>query len=357
VLGLGAWALVAALEAERSPSFAWGEGILLGLAFWCHILALIPALAIGLQLLLRTWRRPLGVLTPLLLGWGLGYFPGLLWNLANGGESFLYLLPGGPSVGEAAATSPAQRLAGLALDLLPRLMGYVPADGALDRPSWWLTLAAGVVGLAAVVRFAARPGRLRGSVFRLLALLAAANIALVVGALPYLPGNPRYILFLMLALPVPLAACVRWTAGRLLLLALLALGVLGSGTQAIGKIEQDRGWRQLASDLERLGVRHCYSDFYLATRITFLTAERIVCTAKLGPTTTEYFFEYRTVVEVAPEAAFVAVNHAQADKLERRLRRLGVAYTRTDSTRPILHGLARKVDPQELFPDRDFPLR
>ena len=124
------------------------------------------------------------------------------------------------------------------------------------------------------------------------------------------------------------------------------------------KIGLDRQWRGLVAGLEQLGVRHCYSDFFLATKVNFLSAERVVCSAKLGPTTTEYFFEYRREVEAAPAAAYLAVNQAQADKLQRRLERLGVAHQRRgDFMKPVLFDLARKVDPQELFPDREFPLR
>ena len=74
----------------------------------------------------------------------------------------------------------------------------------------------------------------------------------------------------------------------------------------------------------------CYTDFYLATKINFLSGERVACSAKLGPTTTEYFFEYRAAVDAAPEAALVAVNPTAAEKLERRLERLGVTYERRD---------------------------
>ena len=105
------------------------------------------------------------------------------------------------------------------------------------------------------------------------------------------------------------------------------------------------------------GVRCCYTDFYLATKVNFLSEERVVCSSKLGPTTTEYFFAYRERVERAPAAAYIAVNEDNADKLERRLARLGVTYERRDLMKPVLLRLSRKVDPEELFPDREFPLR
>jgi hypothetical protein len=111
------------------------------------------------------------------------------------------------------------------------------------------------------------------------------------------------------------------------------------------------------SELERAGVRYCYSDFFLATRINFLSSERVVCSAKLGPFTTEYFFSYRERVERATEAALIPVNQTAAARLERRLGELGVTYERRDLVKPVLLRLSRKVDPEELFPGREFPIR
>ena len=55
----------------------------------------------------------------------------------------------------------------------------------------------------------------------------------------------------------------------------------------------------------------------------------MICSAKLGPTTTEYFFRFRRARwRRRPDAALVAVNQTAADKLERRLERLGVTYER-----------------------------
>jgi hypothetical protein len=83
----------------------------------------------------------------------------------------------------------------------------------------------------------------------------------------------------------------------------------------------------------------------------------VQCSAKLGPTTTEYFFEYRERVEKAAEAALVPVNPTAAIRLERRLGELGVRYERRDLMKPVLLRLSRKVDPEELFPLREFPWR
>jgi len=367
VLAFGAWALAcvgawlrsARSAGESGPSrLLLAAGLLLGLGFWCHILAVMLALPAVLLVLAQARRAALLPLLALAGGLALGYWPGLLWNATNGWVSFRYLVPGLQPVGESAASTPWDRLAGLALDHAPLLLGYAPAT----TPAWDLVvrvLAWGAVGLALVaLGFAARAGWSE-PVGPLGLLLAATGctLAVVVLALPYLAGNPRYPLFLMVPLPALLGrlASQRW--GRAALVAAMALGTWGLLSQGQVKLGLDRQWRGLVAGLEQLGVRHCYSDFYLATKVNFLSGERVVCSAKLGPTTTEYFFEYRQEVEGAPAAAYVAVNRAQADKLERRLERLGVAHARRDLMKPVLFDLARKVDPQELFPDRHFPLR
>ena len=137
---------------------------------------------------------------------------------------------------------------------------------------------------------------------------------------------------------------------------LLAVSALASLAQARSKIDADGRWRGFVRDVETQHVRFCYTDFYLATKINFLSEERIVCSSKLGPNRTEYFFEYRERVNRASEAAFVAVNSAQARKLEARLQGLGVAFARLDSMKPLLMP-SRKVDPEELFPGEAFGLR
>ena len=92
-------------------------------------------------------------------------------------------------------------------------------------------------------------------------------------------------------------------------------------------------------------------------RVARKKSERVVCTAKLGPFTTEYFFAYRQRVEQAAEAALIPVNRTAAARVERRLGELGVAFERRDLVKPVLFRLSRKVDPEELFPGREFPMR
>ena len=363
VLALGTAALVLGVRWVREPDrrglTSLLLGLVLGLAFWCHILAVIHVAAIGLFLLMAARWAALRALPAIVCGLALGAFPSLLWNAANGWASFHYLLPGGTPVGEAEAGPPlAARLAGVLADHAPVLLGYDPgyprpADLALKAAAF-ATLA---LAMGALVVAAGLAVRNKCDVLRLLLVLVAVNVATVLFALPYLPGNPRYLLFLVAPVAVFLALLLRAPRTRPVFAAIVAVGALGSLAQAPGALASEARWRGFVADLEREGVRWCYTDFYLATKVNFLSEERVVCSAKLGPTTTEYFFEYRPQVEQAPEAAFVAVNDDNADKLARRLARLGVTCERLDSMKPVLLRLSRKVDPSELFPERGFPWR
>jgi len=162
----------------------------------------------------------------------------------------------------------------------------------------------------------------------------------------------------MSVVPVFLADALAEGVWRRLALGLLiATGALASFAQVPDTLRKDARWRQFVADLEREGVRFCYTDFFMATRLNFLSGERIVCSAKLGPNTTEYFFEYRERVERAAEAAIVAVNPTSAGRLEEKLASLGVRYERLDLMKPVLLRFSRKVDPQDLYPGREFPMR
>jgi hypothetical protein len=371
VLALGTWALWLAArwtrEGHHRPRLALAAGLLLGLGFWCHILAVIPLFAITAALLLAGPAAAPRSLLALAFGWCVGYAPGWLWNASNDWLSFHYLLPGEARVDATGTPGLAALTAGLGeklrlmvTDYWPVLMGYDtgygPALSGLLATLAWLGVAA---ALFAAGRAALRARRERSWPLAVLLLFAVANLAIALVALPHVPGNPRYILFLMSVVPVFLADALGARAAwrRVVLGLLIATGALASFAQVPPTLRQDARWRQFVADLEREGVRYCYTDFYLATRVNFLSKERIVCSAKLGPTTTEYFFEYRERVENAPEAAFIAVNRTSAGRLEKRLQGLGVGYERLDLVKPVLTRLSRKVDPAELFPGREFPVR
>ncbi len=363
VLGLGAIALWACAQSlgDRADAARWGAiGALLGLALWCHILAVIPLAACGLALLAwapaRRWPAAGGALVA---GWATGYAPGVLWNLANAGLSFRYLLPGGEKVaGAEAAPGWGERLALLATDQWPVLLGYDPGwPASIDAALRAGAFAAVALALLALARLAVAPADPGRPARRVVLLFAAVNTAVALVALPQIPGNPRYILFLAIPVAVAMGALGTSRGGRLALGGALAFGALGSIAQLPAAADADAKWRDFAAELQAAGIRHCHTDFFIAAKLNFVSGGALTCSSKLGPTTTEYFFEHRRAADAAPDAALIAVNATNAEKLERRLQRLGVAYRRLDAMKPVLFAFSRPVDPAELFPQQTFPLR
>ena len=281
-----------------------------------------------------------------------------MWNAANHWGSFQYLVPGSTEGGGEAGPGLGARALGLVTDQLPFLLGYDPGYGPLTSTLLRLVgLTATVLVLASLAWSVRRVSHEPKGARVALLVFVAVNLLVAFFALPQLPGNPRYLLFLVAPCVIFLAEACAARRLRPVFAALVAAGAVASVAQGPGVLATDAKWRGFAADLRAEGVRYCYTDFYLATKINFLTEEQVTCTAKLGPTTTEYFFEYRQRVEAAPEAALIAVNQTAAGRLERRLTDLGVGYERRDLMKPTLLRLSRKVDPEELFPGRDFPWR
>ena len=372
VLALGSWALVLGarlLEREDARFSGWcATGVLLGLGFWCHILAIAHvaglALAVALAFRARAWLPYLG----LLVGFAIGYWPGLLWNARNEWTSFLYLVPSGywasarllhPVAAEAARPGMLARVAAVFTDYGPVLFGFDSGyPRVLDLASRGLA-GLGVLAFIAALMASLRRVRAAGRVETnaLLLCFTAANLSVALVALPYIPGNPRYLLFLFAPACALIARLFGEGRRRIVLFLLIAFGVLGSLGQAREKIQSSLEWRQFVVDLRREGVRHCHSDFYLAARITFYGEENPLCSSKLGPVTTEYFQDYRGRVDREPRVDIVAVNQFSAARIEKKLQELGVAYERRDLMKPVLLRLSRRVDPAEIFPGRDFSPR
>jgi hypothetical protein len=364
VLALGALALLLTAQWLRQPGdrtpLALAIGVLLGLAFWCHVLGIIHAAAVvAALLLLGGLRAALGAAPWLAGGFALGNLPALIWNARNGWASFLYLLPSeyrgsAESLADSAPPGPGilERLWLLLSDHGPLLMGYDPGyPPALDAASRVLAWAGVIAALAAAGWIAWRCRRPRqAGAEAVLVVFALTTVAVLLVALPHVPGNPRYALFLATPAAVWLPRLLDRGWRRGLLVALVAFGALGSLGQLPPKRQADVRWRGLVADMLAAGVQHCYSDYYIAARLDFFSEERLVCSAGLGPTPTDYF-EHRPRVDAAAEAALVPVNATAGDKVERRLARIGVTATRLDLMKPVLLP-ARKVTPEELLPHR-----
>jgi hypothetical protein len=282
VLALGTWALWLTArwttEKQQRSVLALAAGLLLGLAFWSHILAVIYLAAVGVVFVLAGRLRSVPSVAALTVGSTLGYFPGLLWNVSNDWLSFHYLLPGAARTGETGLSVLVADLRDKAWAMLvdgwPVLLGYDSGygpglDGLLRGVGWFGVAAAAV----AVVMAARRWARERSWPIAVLLLFLAVNMVIALLALPHVPGIPRYLLFLMSVLPILLAEAFGTGWRRVVLFALIAAGAVASFAQVPGTLRRDARWRGFVADLEGEGVRWCYTDFHLATRINFVSEE------------------------------------------------------------------------------------
>jgi hypothetical protein len=165
-----------------------------------------------------------------------------------------------------------------------------------------------------------------------LALLLGGGLATVMysispSAIP--PGHTRYLIGMLIALPAmiyPLwfAGIERWSGFRAshrswmrrisvswvcLGLIFLALGggVVSTYVLAPAARAQYGADQSLIRDLDRLGVRHMYTDYWTCYKVAFLTRERMTCDVlnkSLGQGNNRYV-PYVAEVQADPRAAYV----------------------------------------------------
>jgi hypothetical protein len=259
-------------------------GLLSGLAWWVHPLAICLAPLVVVACLLgttRAWLAP-RVLALLALGFLAGASP-WIWRNAKTGWASLRA----PEMAPAAAARTPGRVYDLFAQALPRLLGG-RHDGYLPPPfpgAPWIAL--GVLALLAgfavreLRRAPTRSGRL-GSALFLTLLFFIPLLSLAVARTDF--REPRYFLPLFLAV-APLAggllAALRprpvWAA-----LVLLPLLALGPGSEITAPEIRDRALHQIRSDPGRLlaglrerGVNDLYTSYWNAYRLVFLSGERL----------------------------------------------------------------------------------
>ncbi|WDZ87337.1 hypothetical protein [Micromonospora cathayae] len=220
-------------------------------------------------------------------------------------------------LGEGTAGEWADRLHGGVLLGLSMGTSFCAPGRCADWQLWWGVLAplllvvAGLVALRA--RWALRPTRWPGDVARAerirqggrLALVGAAAVSLLAYAVSAAAGrtpveSSRYLSCLLISLPALLwplwaAAAGRLPAGRLRIgryraglrlagsggLAAVAAGALwATGTliaEAPTLTRADQQRRGLVAELDRLGVRHFYAEYWTCNPVVFATRERLAC--------------------------------------------------------------------------------
>ncbi|MGC5022877.1 hypothetical protein [Micromonospora sp. DT47] len=349
--------LIAVGLAERRVTHRWAAvglaGLLAGLALWSDWL-IAPYLAVAGLLLLYVLRRELlgwsGAL--LLVGFAVGLAPMVRDNLvASPGQDSLSVFRE-ISSGTGPVPPWSQRLSGGLLEGVPLATGLCPVTGCARWQEWFgalypfLLVAAAGLALVGYRRAAGAPTAVRVRPVAHLTLVAGAALTLLSYVRSSLAGtdpltNARYLSVLQISLPAVLwplwlaaVACWRGTvgaAGRLagatataVLAALTATAVVATGlflTALDAPRSEERRARELADAVRRTGLREVYGDYWTCNRLTFNTAEEVVCAVldgDLSPGQNRYRPYWRQVGEAA-RPGYVLPAGSPA---ERRLRRL-----------------------------------
>ncbi|MET8233778.1 hypothetical protein ABZS77_24210 [Micromonospora sp. NPDC005298] len=330
---------------------AWG--FLAGLMLWVDPLVLPYVVATG-AVLVGFCRRELWGAAVALLGAAavLGATPLLLHSLSTGRNPLRAVLSAG---GADASAGWADRLHG-GLLLGPSLgMGFCAPGRCATWQLWWsyalpvLLVVAALTAWWAMRRGSGAELRVAGAVRLALVLAAVANLAAytvssAAGRTPV--ESSRYLSCLLISLPAllwpvwtvarrgprPPAADRRplrpWLARPVALVLLVAtLGTAahatwqGARTAPASRAAEARH-DELVATLRHLGVRHVRAGYWTCNRLTFASAEQVVCAVvddTLRPGFDRYP-AYRREVDAAPAPAWVApTGSALAARLDERL--------------------------------------
>jgi len=330
-------------ESEGRLRRAFWMGILGGLAFWAHILATYYLLAAILVLVACDWSyRSLSRLTIFLGGFVLGDLPGILWNITHEWLSFRWwALDQSESADRVGRTL--DQLKGVFTTSLAVLMGWWPTES----PPWpggfwrWALL---VVFPACLVYFCFRfrhellllsRGRLTPESFLVgFSLLVIAVFAQ--SSFGWMTEEPRYLLFLFSVVPIFLASSL----GPLWRRAPWIAGVIGALIVFVNLYGSGDYWLRA---VEKLGVQHGHTDYYISYKYNFLSHGRLEWTSALGPAQTEWYMPYRDEVAKAGEVALIPRSYRLARRIGRRLDGRGITYRREDLLYPVLFDFSKKV--------------
>jgi hypothetical protein len=346
---------------------AFWIGILGGFAFWIHILATYYLLAsVGILLAHRFGRSAVARLSTFALGFAVGDFPGILWNLSHDFQSFRWWgVDAAPA--EAAAASRVGRTLAQLLEVFRTsfavLAGYWPKD---DPPSPEAFFRVGLLVLfpLSIAVFAYRYREkirllARARVTPEAAALGFAVLVVVVFAqssFGWMTEEPRYLLFLFSVLPLFVATALSslFRLSRLVSCAaaavLLFVSLRGAALYFSSARESDAANREFVAKLEELQIRHVHSDYHLSYKYVFLSGGRMVWTSALGPSQTEWYLPFRDEVNEASDVALVPRSFRFARRIEKRLEERGIRYRREDLLYPVLFDFSEKISLSWLVP-------
>lgn len=377
-------------RAWRFPVYAcWG--LVAGLGLWSDLLIIPFVFMPGLLLLIACWRELLQVVAALsaLLGLAAGAYPLIRYNLtAAPGKDSLTTLRGlhGTSNSYLELVNIVKELKGTTQVSIPMMTGnpFCPVTelsflGPNSPRSLQCTLIHGVWGFGYLLVFAIAFALVFWAIWRglrrrasaeerqdvlrqtaRLSLLGAGLMALLLytfsDAPLTWPGiHGRYIIGLLIVTPAilwPLWVGLRTMQVRFVglitrIISAVALvgmcAVLIAGTVlAFGELPSIQAKNQhdqtLINDLEHLGVKHIYTDYWTCNKIAFLSNDKVICGVVTGELTPSHNRDphYYDIVSADPASSYVfpidTGYNAPSDKstripaVEKKLQSKGVKY-------------------------------
>ncbi len=358
--------------ARRVKKTFW-LGFLLGYTFWLHILALSYMAVAALFLFLRNkWLALRREGWAGLAGFVIGGLPLIVYNLLNNFATFRDV---GRTTSWAKSWLLCQVLFQHTLHFLVGTKVMYFGDNAkflpLPEALGWAVAGVWILGLALAIL---APFRSYLPLFRLslkrvdatillVALLVAAMFLFVRGDRSA-SHNVRYVLPVVSALPVLLAAGLDrvWTRTRLLAAGLLAVVIAG---QAWGNLALARLWRDpavverdiflpdttaLRAYLAGHGIRHAYANYWIAYRVTFESKEQLICAEPYNQRFPGKPVKFLDEVQAADNVAYVYVTARRdgfsAEEFEEAVAQLGVTCTRTNvASFTVFHDFRLPAEP------------
>lgn len=288
-------------------------GGLFGIGWWINpITPAISASALVWLFFRRRDRPPIRRLLAVVAGFGVGSLPWTVWNLRHGWASLA-----SPELGFVGIQGALHNLGEIVLHSLPLL-----ASGTRFRiAAGWETFPFStiLVMLAFVILLVPGIGRLlRGDrVVRLYLLTFAVLVLTVIWSRRYVPSEPRVLFPYYMLVPPVLAAglssiATRGSAGRWFAIALGGFLLFAHGMGVALEYrhlqntttEATADLQPLQDALRREGIRHVYTDYWTAYRLTFESNERIVAAPIPGDEAVRYPL-YQQQVAADPSAGIV----------------------------------------------------
>jgi hypothetical protein len=353
-------------EVEGLTAGFW-IGVLAGVAFWIHILATYYLLAaVGILVAHRFGKPVLSRLSAFALGFAVGDFPGILWNLSHDFQSFRWwgvdastAESGGSGVDRLHRTL--SQLGEVFRTSFATLAGYWPKDNPPPPEGLFHVLLIALLPLSFAVfaflhREKLRP-LLRGRLTPEAAALGFAILVVLIFAqssFGWMTEEPRYLLFLFSVTPLFLATSlsalygVSRFAAIAVVASLLLVGVRGAILHHSEARESAARNREFLQKLDELSIRYVHSDYHLSYKYVFLSHGRMIWTSALGPSQTEWYLPFREEVSSAADVALVPRSFRFARRIERRLIDRGIRYRRENLLYPVLFDFSEDVDPSWL---------